>query len=185
MNVQDFIKQLYIKEIGEIKNEHPYMAYMVIGAGIEFLGKVLEQTSRNDWFAEHHSSVDFKKAVSDLQGLKKYEKIKDVLYTHLRCGLLHSSVPKADLKLGDKNAEEEISTPPYILNIDAFYEAFKNACNDVILKINDKSITITDDFLDIEQRAIQTPLPQQLKNDNSESEPSASTVTTSLSGCSI
>lgn len=185
MNVQDFIKQLYIKEIGEIKDEHPYMAYMVMGAGIEFLGKVLAQPSRNDWFKERESRSDFTTAVSSLPGLNKYDRIKDVLYEQLRCGLLHSSLPKDDVKLGDNKAVENITTAPYILNIDVFYDAFKTACNDVVSKVDTKTLSITDDFLDVEERVVPTQQSQvnEVVDDDSVVTQDTSSIITSLSGC--
>lgn len=184
MNVQDFIKQLYIKEIGEIKNEHPYMAYMVMGAGIEFLGKVLAQPSRNDWFEDGHSRADFENAVSSLPGLSRYNVIKNDLYKQLRCGLLHSSLPNANIKLGDNNAVENITTAPYILNIDVFYDAFKTACDDVVSKVDAKTLSITDEFLDVEERVIQVPQNEDVDDASVEPHGTLSAVT-SLSGCCV
>jgi hypothetical protein len=187
MNVQNFIKQLYIKEVSEIKDVHPYIAYMVIGAGIEFLGKVLEQPSRNDWFEEGHSKSDFENAVLTLPGLNNYSAIKEPLYRQLRCGLIHSSLPKRDLKLGDKNTVENIAATPYELNIDNFYNAFKTVCEDVIKQVDEGAISITGDFLEVEEVIVQNQQPQP--NVTGEKEPTASQTAsptvTSVSGCYI
>lgn len=156
MKTQDFIQTLYIDEVADVKDKHPYMAYMVMAAGIEFLGKVKEQPQRQNWFLSGHSKEDFVNAIEQLPGLNAYSAIADELYVSLRCGMLHSSCPKNGLTLRDGNASETISIEKTELSIDVFYDNFKEACNNVIQDINSGNLQITDDFLEITK----TPVTQ-------------------------
>ena len=138
--VANVIETLYIKEIGQIiaatgnnESRHPFMAYMVIGAGIEFLGKVLAQPQRNNWSASGYSRTDFQNAVEQLDGLRRYKDIWEILYISLRCGLLHSSRPGNNLVLGDIGCPENIVGPKsYCLCLASFYSAFECACRNVL-----------------------------------------------------
>lgn len=184
MTVQKFIKYVYVEEIADIKDKHPYIAYMVMGAGIEFLGKVLEQPHRNDLFEKGHSKADFEKAISELSGLKRYKGIKN-LYEQLRCALLHSSLPGVDIKLGNNKATENISTIPYVLNIDNFYNAFKDVCEDVVKQVDAGTVPITEEFLYVEKIIVPNQQPQsnEVMDNCSVALQDASSITTSLSGC--
>ncbi len=44
---KQFIETVLIKEIGELTNTNPYLSFVLIGIGIEFLGKCLD-SNEND-----------------------------------------------------------------------------------------------------------------------------------------
>ena len=130
MTTAEFLRQLYIKEVFEIIPGHPYMAYMIMGAGIEFLGKILEQSMRQDWNTRRKSKDDFNTAMK-LSGLSRYSGISN-LYESLRCGLLHAGCPGKGLRLGNILDKENLQGPNYVLNLANFYMAFKSACDEVL-----------------------------------------------------
>lgn len=151
--LKDFINRTLIQEIAEIQDSgHHYLSFGLIAQGIEFLGACIDTNS--DFFATDRSKIRFKKAISDLfpaaydpynvQGQPHY------LYVDLRCGLLHVALPKPAIELiqeaeipvfGDHLQIKPIrGTDSLILVSQRLYDDFKNACEDVIKRIDGGSI---------------------------------------------
>lgn len=148
VSVAEHIQHFWIDELKDIvygikvegqekPKKYPYMAFSMIGIGIEFLGKVLAH--RVDWHQEGHSSEDFNYAIMTLNALRSYRpfaKKSDVtpaiyLYSILRCGLAHASLPGNDLRISD-NETEKLTGSPITLNVVTLYENFKAACEEVL-----------------------------------------------------
>ena len=138
MNVEDFIKNVLIKEIGDIKSNHPFLAFNLICSGIEFLGKCLKFDYINE-FDDGNSY--FKKAIKELFP-EKYQRLENVLWDDLRNGMIHILLPKSKIGLSEKSHDKtnlvSRQNHPYeqnsqhILFIEYFYDDFTEACNKVM-----------------------------------------------------
>ena len=134
---KDFIQIVLIKEVGEIHEKYPYIAFATMAIGIEFLGKCLN--THDDWnhFARGVPKADFELAIKSLNSFDKY---RTLLTTHdfwdsLRNGFSHSFVPKGTLTLSSKDEDPhmKIISPTQInLRCEDFYADFKGACDEVI-----------------------------------------------------
>lgn len=156
MSIEEFIREVLIKEIGEIKNDHPYLAFLLICEGIEFLGKMIAD---DPWEQVGKSEKHFIGALKTFDALKKYyheeEKHENKqgviveynsLYRIIRCGFCHGlrpsskgsekySLGKDKINLSDTIKDEGNS---FYLNINQLYLYFKEAC-EYFLK-NQKSL---------------------------------------------
>ena len=137
MQPKDFIKTVFIDELGQIISTHAYISFMVIGIGIEFIGKCID-TQVQDWNQQGNSKKHFKKAITDLQAFAKYKPYLNTykLYHSFRCGLVHAAVPKFQVTLSSKNEAPNLGIFNNRLNlkIEDLYQDFKSACNEVINK---------------------------------------------------
>lgn len=121
ITVKNFIENYLIEQIAEIKEEHPYFAFLLIAIGIEFLGKCMN--TEKEWQTEKKSRKDFDGAINALFP-KKYKTMK--LYDNLRCGLGHAFCPDDGLKLTDGKIHSSA------LSCDELYCDFKMACEKVL-----------------------------------------------------
>ena len=71
---KDFIKKVLIKEVGELVESKPYIAFALMAIGIEFLGKCLD-VKQQDW-NKGSSKKNFNKAIDTLDAFKKYKAIR-------------------------------------------------------------------------------------------------------------
>lgn len=137
LSPKDFIQQVFINEVGDLIEKHPYLAFMIMGIGIEFLGKCLT-SGDSSWDVEGKSRSSFNTAVKKLVALKKYEPYLDKrnhdLYGSLRCGLAHAAKPKYKITLSSKNEMANLTEFGDRLNLrcEDFYSDFKQACEEVI-----------------------------------------------------
>jgi len=139
LSPKEFIQQVFIDEVGDLIEKHPYIAFMIMGIGIEFLGKCLASEDSN-WDVEGKSRSSFKNAVESLSSLKKYEpylnKDEHDLYGSLRCGLAHAAKPKYKITLSSKNEMAHLVEFGDRLNLrcEDFYSDIKAASEEVIAK---------------------------------------------------
>lgn len=137
MMPKEFIQIVLIKEVGEIHEKYPYIAFATMAIGIEFLGKCLN--TYEDWnhFGRGIPKADFELAINNLNSFDKY---RPLLTSHnfwdsLRNGFSHSFVPKGTLTLSSKGEDPhmKIVSPTQInLRCEDFYTDFKGACEEVI-----------------------------------------------------
>ncbi len=130
-----FIKNVFIDELGSMINEHPYISFILMGVGIEFLGKCNDK-SLASWNVSGRSKMDFENAVKNLPGLQNYESYLTTcdLYGSLRCGLAHAASPKFSITLSSKLELGHLVEDNGRLNlkVEDFYSDFKTACEFVI-----------------------------------------------------
>lgn len=140
ITVEEFIKNVLITEIGEIKNDHPYLAFSLICEGIEFLGKM---KSSDLWGKIFVSKKHFINALKQYNSLNKYYEKNDSLYKVIRCGLCHG------LRLSPQNSKckyylcqdkkfsytTKDGNKIIYLGINQLYNDFKEACECLL---NDK-----------------------------------------------
>lgn len=135
MMPKEFIEQVLIREIGELHEDHPYIAFAIMAIGIEFLGKCLNEF--DDWNESRRSRKDFELAIDELDSFKNYRPLLSShnLWDSLRNGFAHSFVPKKTLSLSSKDEAMHFSTIYHNkinLKCEDFYNDFRNACEEVI-----------------------------------------------------
>ena len=120
---KEFIREYLIGKIGKLKDSEPYIAFLMMSIGIEFLGKCLND--KDDWDVSNMSESDFNLAINTLKSLNKYQGWD--LYHKLRCGLAHTMMVKSGF--GIKNKGASTST---CVSCEEFYNDFKAACEEVM-----------------------------------------------------
>lgn len=137
LSIEYFINKYLIGEIGEIKDNHPYLAFVLMSSGIEFLGRYM----RNRLTKRNVGRYCFNYAIKNLEPLNSYlNKVgfKDIsnLYGDFRCGLIHQyRIENPQIILSNQNSEE-IGT----IDCDKFYEAFAESCKDAITYVKHKNL---------------------------------------------
>lgn len=130
-----FIQDVFIDELGQLIEKHPYISFMVMGIGLEFLGKCIDK-DLTEWNKTGRSAKDFNDSLRKIPSLKKYEPFieKYDIYSAFRCGLLHAAVPKQAVTLSSKNERAHLveSNNRLNLKVEDFYADFKSACEYVI-----------------------------------------------------
>ena len=121
ITIRQFIQDYLIVQIKNIKNNHPYFAFLIMAIGIQFLGKCQNDFDWDD-YKDIPPSDNFKKGLR-ITPLQKYVSMD--LYDKLRNGLAHALL----IKQGVNVSLEDISNA---INCDTFYTDFKNACELVI-----------------------------------------------------
>ncbi|MGN6494322.1 MAG: hypothetical protein ACTHLE_20185 [Agriterribacter sp.] len=143
LTTKEFIKTLFIKDLSDVVASKPYISFMVMAVGIEFLGKCVNQNTKH-WNVKNNSTADFERAIKSIPSLQKYGRFlrKYRLYTTFRCGLLHSAAPHFSITLSSKNEAPHLQEKSGKLNLKAedFYDDFRAACEYVI----EKKFPVTD-----------------------------------------
>lgn len=151
LKAKEFIQSALIDEVGDMVQNHPYMSFIIMGIGIEFLGKCID-TSLNDWNKQRRSKRDFEDAIKNIPSLKKYQTYlsSHTLYGSFRCGLAHTVSPKVKITLSSKDELEHLvkhNGGKLNLKVEDFYIDFKNACKHVINRTYPSGNKMNDDFL--------------------------------------
>lgn len=146
---KEIIKTVFIIELADIVEKHPYIAFALIGIGIEFLGKCLDM-EHQDWAQQRLSKAHFNNAIEKLDSLRFYEQFLNedtfFLYSTLRCGFAHSMIPQHRIsngKLYGLGVCSKTDSYGHMLNvypnkeiltlkIEFLFADFVNACNEVI-----------------------------------------------------
>lgn len=165
MTVIDFIEIALIKEIKSIQQEgHHYLSFALIAQGIEFLGACIDS---NKFFIENKSRERFNNATLKLfpASYHLYVHVNKKgqpfdLYYNLRCGLVHTLLPKKNIELIQENEiakfgkhleiKEIRKKQRLILVSQYFMNDFENACKKVIDDIRNNRIShpkVYSDFL--------------------------------------
>ena len=148
----DFIQTLLINEIGELVDSHPYISFILMGIGIEFMGKCID-TNLTDWNVSGRSKHDFENAIKTIPSLKKYEPYltSHQMYSSLRCGLAHAVAPKTQITLSSKEEMGHLIENNGRLNlkVEDFYQDFKDACNYIRTQTYPKGDKMNADFLEV------------------------------------
>ena len=149
---KDFIQTVLINEIGELSDSHPYISFILMGIGIEFMGKCID-TSLAEWNVSGRSKRDFENAIKIIPSLKKYETflLTHQMYSSFRCGLAHAVSPKAQITLSSKQEMAHLveSNGRLNLKVEDFYIDFKEACVYVINQTYPNGDKMNADFLEV------------------------------------
>lgn len=146
ISLQDFIDKFIIGDLKPIVESQPYLAFVLLSATIEFLGKCLSNT--NDWQKTGESEFNFCNAIQTYPSFDKYKVkfgesttlknhnmvYKNKLYKELRCAMVHALQPTSEIVLrGERNDLEN-----NIVGCRELYEDVIAACEFVKSKISKK-----------------------------------------------
>ncbi|MFM9948861.1 MAG: hypothetical protein ACKV1O_13060 [Saprospiraceae bacterium] len=135
LTTKEFIQIVYIDQLGQIVPSFPYHSFLIIGVGIELLGKCTDESLKS-WDTPGKSKHYFEKAIKDINNLASYRSYltSHSLYTAFRCGLAHSSKPDFEVTLSSKNELGHLIERNGRINlkIEDFYSDFSNACLEVM-----------------------------------------------------
>lgn len=149
---KEFIKSFLIDEIGNTINDHPYMSFIIMGIGIEFLGKCIDSKLK-DWNKTGRSRADFESAIIKITPLKKYIPYLSShdMYSSFRCGLAHAVSPKVEITLSSKREMGHLVKNGKQINfkVEDFYQDFKLACEEVIAMHFTQDDKMNSDFLQV------------------------------------
>ena len=129
---EGYIEKYLIEQVGKIvDNYKDILPYILITAGIEFLGKCLDNNI--DIHQSGGSKKAFQKAISELFPSKYSQAyFKFNLYDQLRCGFNHCTLPGYNIVMSQRTqGQENLSVTPtgkLVLVIEDFYDDFKKAC---------------------------------------------------------
>jgi hypothetical protein len=147
---KDFIKKVLIQEMDDVVTKHPYLAFLLICSGIEFLGRCIDKNNQNwDWDLKYQkANPPFDNAIKKLFP-KKYSLLlkKYSLRDQLRNGMVHILSPKSKIGLTQLKycKDQKILTRyhPFeqsgklVFIIEYFYNDFVEACKKVLrMKFN-------------------------------------------------
>lgn len=121
VTVKEYIENYLIKEIGEIKDEHPYFAFLLMAVGIEFLGKC--QNTDYKWNKTGQAERDFNLGMGLFPA--KYQNMK--LFERLRCGMAHPFITQNGIQIYKSLFEDAT-----VISCDDFYKDFTEACNKIV-----------------------------------------------------
>src|SRR5579872_5113347 len=139
MTTKQFIETTFIHQVGELVQTMPYIAFMTMGIGIEFMGKCL---NAGNWHEEGVSRKRFEEAINNLASFSNYRHLigkqsQFDLYGSLRCGLAHAAAPKFPLTLSSKkemaNLTVHSNNQRVNLRCEDFYADFKAAWEELFL----------------------------------------------------
>jgi hypothetical protein len=137
MQPNEFINVVFIHELKGIVQATPYISFLIITTGIEFLGKCLDLEAPH-WNVKNRAKVNFEYAINQLNAFENYRPFLEShrLWDSLRNGFSHSFVPKFTVTLSSKNEMPHLTihhdNQRVNLRCEDFYTDFSNACIEVI-----------------------------------------------------
>ena len=148
----EFIKSVLIEELGSMIDKHPYISFIVMGIGVEFLGKCIDSTL-SDWNVAGRSKKDFENAIKTIPSLQKYKPYLTThdLYGSFRCGLAHAVSPKFKITLSSKDEMRHMIEESGRLNlkVEDFYNDLKLGCEHVMNRTYPPNDKMNKDFLQV------------------------------------
>jgi len=172
MSVKNFIETVFVHQVGELVQTHPYLAFIVMASGIELLGKCLRANS----FEEKGVSRNrFEEAIQNLQAFTPYRGLvgknnQTDLYASFRCGLAHVMVPNSRITLSSKNEMKHLQVhgngKRVNLRCEDFYEDFKKACAELFNMSGDIQRKLSQPFLSVPETIYDEDPPSLLRVTN-------------------
>jgi len=134
---KEFINITFLQQYKQIAYKYHYISFILIGIGIEFLGKCLDED--RSWQQSGFSKIHFNKAINEL--MPKYIPYNSEfnLCDSLRNGMAHALLPK--YRIGLTNREEakkygnhhlKIRDGNLILVAEDLYDDFERACQTIM-----------------------------------------------------
>lgn len=143
---EKFIRTVLIDNVQKlIDNGFDYLAFVIIGQGIETLGSFFDDKPF-DYYERGLPEERFKRGLKLMEN-KKYQDIDIFLWKNFRCGLAHQLKPKKEITMTSYQSGVTDEVNPHLwkgnisnltyLVVDTLFEDFKVACEKVIGKLND------------------------------------------------
>jgi hypothetical protein len=144
---EQFIQTVLISNVHDlIEKGFDYLAFVIIGQGIETLGSFFD----NKPFDHYEIGLPKKRFLKGLSLMEsKYQVIGEFLWENLRCGLAHQLKPKKKISLTSykssatdlQNLYKGDKSGTTYLVVDVLFRDFVNACQKVIEKLTDPTNT--------------------------------------------
>lgn len=153
---KEFIKITFLEHYKDISYKYHYISFILIGIGIEFLGKCLDEDK--NWQQSGFSKIHFNKAINEL--MPKYIPYNSQFNLHdsLRNGMAHALLPKYKIGLTNRleakeynNKHLDIKNGMLILVAEDLYYDFRKACNIIMQCDFDKDSKMNTDALSVPQ----------------------------------
>ena len=123
MTLEEYGNKLINDDLGKLVESNPYFAFIVLASAIEFIARCRLQ----DIHTKEISKKVYLKAINKLKSFKKYRQLKEKngnkLYTLLRCGLAHTTMPDKGITLS--SGENELQNN--VVGCVSLYEDVKKA----------------------------------------------------------
>lgn len=154
MSLKEFGDKFINEYIEPLVISNPYLAFMVLSASIEFIGKCrhrLKNPHMNGPMVQKNMFVD---AIDNINALSPYRAFNyktskghsNKLYTALRCGLLHAAMPNVGIILSSEENEIErnvVGCKSLYLDIKSAWIEIKNDAQIVRYLKETKAMVIT------------------------------------------
>ncbi len=131
---KQFIQNVLISELESLNKTNPFVALSLMAIGTEFLGKCIDPA--NEKLDKGSSVFFFQKAIFSLESFKAYKSFakRYNFRNSMRNGFAHNLLPINNISLSSKDPAKHLVVTKNILNINIedFFNDFKNACNEVI-----------------------------------------------------
>ena len=110
VNIRKLGDSLFSTELEELVNNQPYMAFVNLSAILEFIARC-KYYKLFDEVSGKIGDMCYD-AINNIKALEKYKELNypngekkeaNHLYKSIRCGMLHSLLPKKEIKLNDDN----------------------------------------------------------------------------------
>jgi len=152
--IQSFILRILVEEVRDIqqKGGHHYLSFGLITQGIEFLGSFFDE---EEFHTTGMGKQRFRKAIAELFPERydpyNFDKSPYDLYRDLRCGLVHSVLPKTSLELikaadkgrfgGDHLDIKMVRGKEKLLLVaEDFFKDYEGACVKLISRIEEGNL---------------------------------------------
>lgn len=149
MNLLCFGEKFIKEDIKSLVESNPYLAFFVLSAAIEFIARC--RCCLTDFHYGERNGKRYLDAIDEIEALRPYRKFKkkkgkgytNTLYSSIRCGLLHSSMPNSGIIL----SSEENELDRNVIGCKSLYSDIKRAWEEI------KSDPTIHDYL-IDQKAL-------------------------------
>lgn len=109
MTLEQYGDKLINEDLNQLVKDNPYFAFIVMSSAIEFIARC--RSKLNNFHSKNNTSKRYMDAINSLSAFEKYRVFNvtqgkgqtNKLYTAIRCGLLHATMPNKGIILSSKN----------------------------------------------------------------------------------
>ncbi|MBQ9636666.1 MAG: hypothetical protein IJV36_02060 [Prevotella sp.] len=133
MNLEEFGDKMIYKDLPFLVASNPYLAFIVLSAVLEFIARC--RKTLKSIHDKNNTSGRYVDAIDNINALAPYRIYSrprgkghtNLLYTSLRCGLLHAGIPNSDIVLSSKKNDFSQN----IIGCESLYSDVKNAWEEI------------------------------------------------------
>lgn len=128
--INEFYQKHLIDELQDIVCNHPFHAFVIMGATIEIFGRLINpERSLSDHDKTHD---DFDYAIKEIKAFEDYKATSLDIYSSLRCSLVHQMLPGGTICL-TKNVDNPSKGQ---FGAEQMYDRIKNAWIEIAPKVD-------------------------------------------------
>lgn len=109
MTLEQYVNKLINEDLSKLVNDNPYFVFIVMSSAIDYIARCrdIPENFHDDKYGSIQGYVD---AIENLNAFAKYRIFNvlkgkghtNILYTTLRCGLLHATMPNYGIILSSE-----------------------------------------------------------------------------------